>query len=253
MTSWVKKITKRHENEEENDKVVEEVKKFLNADTGTIISIVIFCGYFFTMVQQLARYAYYGVETTYLLYIDIEKILLGTAYLIAFFVWMYLIYRMQKRKRYIIGLLEQIPVCLFACFLAYSLTLRNITDFFIIFLVLLFLISLVIKICSKVINKNRKNSKKSIKELVCVAFFILAFFVIVFQTLVESYNKRFTYIMSNNTPYAILTTFKDSDFITLESCIDNDKITIYWGHVRLIPISGSIIEENQFKEKVILK
>ena len=76
----------------------------------------------------------------------------------------------------------------------------------------------------------------------------LALFVSFMQLAIEAYNKRFTYIEYDEKEYAVLTTFQDN-FIALESEVSDSCITIYRGHVRLIPISDTTLLNRQFSQK----
>jgi len=87
-------------------------------------------------------------------------------------------------------------------------------------------------------------------EKVTLFFITSVATIVVLQFAVESYNKRFPYIIDDCQCYSILTTYQNC-YLTVESEISNDEITIFRGNVRLFPISDSALEAKQFAIKNI--
>ena len=242
--------------EEKND-AFDQIIKTLKRDGGVYISVLILLGYLFTAVQMIVRYAYYGVELTYLLNIKLEDILLALDYVMIISFMPIFAYELsqtneQKCRRRII--LKQVLFTIICWLFAFALTQRIAFDFFALFFSLQVIADIIAaRISNQIFSLLKKHLDYllSIKGLATLLLFFIAI-ICSLQFFIEAYNHRFTYLFAmdgdNEREYIVLTTFKDN-YITIESEIEDDYITIYRGHVRLVPISDSSLYERQFSEK----
>jgi len=74
------------------------LKDALKEDGGFYLAVITLLGYFMTTAQQIVRYAYYGVELTYLLNIKLEDILLGVFYIAGISLFFILPYELSLRN-----------------------------------------------------------------------------------------------------------------------------------------------------------
>jgi len=141
---------------------------------------------------------------------------------------------------------------LICCAYAYALTLRLAIDFFIVFFLIIVGLDVAIaffynKFSARVITWLNQTSAL---EKITLIFISLVALIVILQLSIESYNKRFTYIVDDNRCYSVLTTYQDC-YLTIESVISDDEITILRGNVKLFPISESTLEAKQFATKNI--
>ena len=80
-----------------NSSIETLIKDALKEDGGFYLAVITLLGYCLTTVQQMVRYAYYGVELTYLLNIKSEDILLGIFYVAGLSLFFLLPYELTKR------------------------------------------------------------------------------------------------------------------------------------------------------------
>lgn len=205
-----------------------------------------------TTSQQIVRYAYYGIELTYLLNIKLEDILLGIFYVAGLSLFMLLPYELLRAPKKTGVIIKQIIFGFICCVFTYALTLRPAWDYYLLFLILILfldcIVNLIYKKCGEKITSWIEQTSTLSK--ITLMFIILIALIIGLQFTVESYNKRFTYIEDNDRCYAVLTTYQDC-YITVESEIVDNEITILRGNVKLIPISGSVLEGKQFNSKIL--
>lgn len=238
---------------ENSNSIKNLIKDALKEDGGFYLAVVTLLGYFLTTVQQIVRYAYYGVELTYLLNIKLEDILLGIFYVAGLSLFFLLPYELAKRTtKKVFLFVKQFVFFLICCAYAYALTLRFAVDFFIVFFLIIVGLDIAVdffyhKFSTRVINWLDRTSAL---EKVTLIFISLVALIVVLQFSIESYNKRFTYIVDDNRCYSVLTTYQDC-YLTIESVISDNEITILKGNVRLLPISGSTLEAKQFAIKNI--
>ena len=217
---------KQKENGTQN--IIELVKQTLREDAGFYTSTLILLGYLFTTVQQIVRYAYYGVELTYLLSIKLEDILLGLNYVIIISLMPILAYEFARAKSKILWkIVKQFAFIVVLTLFAFALTQRIPVDFAIIFSVVQVGADVLAKRLLKV-HSSRKH-RKNVSVLSSLSSLILTLILVVcfLQLAIESYNKRFTYIHVEGSEYVedreyiVLTTFQDN-YITIESEITDD-------------------------------
>lgn len=233
--------------------IKELLKDALKEDGGFYLAVITLLGYFLTTVQQMVRYAYYGVELTYLLNIKLEDILLGIFYVAGISLFFLLPYELSLRNSKRTGLIiKQMVFWLICCAYAYALTLRFALDFFLIFFSIIVGLDITIAYIIKKYDMRIKSWLQHTSALEKATLFVITSVatIVVLQFAVESYNKRFTYIIDGCKCYSVLTTYQDC-YLTIESEISGEKITILRGNVRLFPISGSILEAKQFAIKNI--
>ncbi len=229
----------------------DSVAKTIRKDAGFYVSALILFGYFFTTMLQIVRYAYYGVEITYLLVIRIEEILLGVFYLsiiLMILISAYELAAFTTRKRLII--LKQMFIWAFCCILSFALTQRRAIEFYLFFLIAILVTNF---ITGYVYRKRKKDLLKWIKEtpFLCkltTVFVGLLIIVILLQLGIEIHNNRFTYVENDQGTYIILTTFHE-DFITIRADIIDDHIIIHRGETHLFKIDQALIIEKQFESK----
>lgn len=227
------------------------LKDALKEDGGFYLAVITLLGYFMTTVQQIVRYAYYGVELTYLLNIKLEDILLGVFYIVGISLFFLLPYELSSRNSKKVDLIiKQFVFWLICCAYIYALTLRFAIDFFLIFFFIIVSLDIAVAHIIKKYNVRIRNwlQHTSALEKVTLFFITSVATIVILQFTVESYNKRFTYIVDNYTCYIVLTTYQDN-YLTVEAEIFNDEITILRGNVKLFSISNSTLEAKQFSQK----
>jgi len=229
------------------------LKDALKEDGGFYLAVITLLGYFMTTVQQIVRYAYYGVELTYLLNIKLEDILLGVFYIAGISLFFLLPYELSLRNSKRADLIiKQFVFWLICCAYAYALTLRFAIDYFLVFFFVIVSLDVAVTYIIKKYDMRIRRWLQHTSGLEKTTLFFITSVatIVVLQFTVESYNKRFTYIIDDCKCYSVLTTYQDC-YLTVESEISNDEITILRGNVRLFPISDSTLEAKQFSIKNI--
>lgn len=238
-----------------NESSIKEIlKNAFKSDGGFYLAVITLLGYILTTVQQIVRYAYYGVELTYLLNIKLEDILLGVFYAVGLSLFFLLPYELALRNSKKLDLfIKQIIFWIICCAYAYALTLRFALDFFLVFFVLIIGLDFTVAHILKKYGAHISNwlRRTSALEKATLFFIVSVALVMILQFTVESYNKRFTYIIDDARYYGVLTTYQDC-YLTIESKISGDTITILRGNVKLFPISGTTLEEKQFATKNLI-
>lgn len=230
-------------------KIIQDVYEYIIK----IAPLLLCLGFVLFLIQKTVRFAYYEVDHLYLMEIRSEEVLQSLSYLfifiyIFFFLHDYKFYYDENQKINMTFIFTHLMIVfLYVLFLWYTQTyyinLSHIISIFIIIVIL----SIAIIFAQYILSIQNNKCFSRIK--ICVIIFSLIAAISIIQYIVESSNKRFTYLEKEEKQYIIISTFKDY-YITVLSCVEDDNITIYRGQVHLFKLDMDI-KAHQFTNKIM--
>lgn len=242
-------MNKNEENKDVMYKIIQDVYEYIIK----IAPLLLCLGFVLFLIQKTVRFAYYEVDHLYLMEIRSEEVLQSLSYLfifiyIFFFLHDYkLFYKENKKINITFIFTHLIVVFLYVLFLWY--TQIYYINFFHVISIFIIIVILSVTIIFAQYIISTKNNKCFSRIKICFIIFSLISAISVIQYIVESNNKRFTYLEKEEKQYIIISTFKDY-YITVLSNVENDNITIYRGQVHLFKLDMGI-KAHQFTNKIM--
>lgn len=225
--------------------IIDNIKNYL----VPIIPIVVCIGFILYLVQKMTRFAFYKVDVLYLVEIRIEEILQGLLFIFIFILTLcsgILIYCIKNNRsenietnftiissirenKYTLASVLILPFILSICIMISYNNKINIDQIKIVFFSYMAFTCVGYAI-AYFWNINKKHSLiiKSINMLCCIALFMVL--VAFLQYSFESFNKRFTYIETQDGVHVIVSSI-NGNYITkkakIENCNNKKEIKIF--------------------------